>query len=391
MTTDSVGARVAALRGERGWSQTELAAALAAASGRPTVTRGEVSRWERGTRRPTPYWVAYLAAVLRVPTDALRPAGSPAPILVDDARGAALAWLVEEPPQITALRSGRRIGRAEAATARARVAQLRHLDDVLAGYDLAPVVLREHAALRTLVDQGSYTEAVGRDLYGSLGEAGQILGWSLADAGQHAAASAHYLDGLAAARTAADTATAANLVSCLAYLHTGLDRAADGALLARAAVRGAGTRVTPLVRVLLLERLAYALAHVGDRSGAGRALAEVDELYEHRDFGAEEPEWTYWVSRPELDVMAARVATRLGQPDRAAPLIRSALNGYATGHARETALYLAFLAEAHVRAGQRAEAADVLAEASTYAAGTGSHRVEQRLKALRRSLESGGA
>ena len=62
-----------ALRRERGLSQSELAAALAAASGRTTITREEVYRWEHDRRIPTPYWLSHLAAVLHVPTRALRP------------------------------------------------------------------------------------------------------------------------------------------------------------------------------------------------------------------------------------------------------------------------------------------------------------------------------
>ena len=66
----SAGRRIAALRRERGWSQSQLAAALATASGRSTITREEVSRWEHDRRTPTPYWLSHLAAVLRVPARA---------------------------------------------------------------------------------------------------------------------------------------------------------------------------------------------------------------------------------------------------------------------------------------------------------------------------------
>lgn len=385
--TDTVGRRLAALRVERGWSQPELAGYAAAAAQHPTLTRSEISRWENGHRSPGPFWLSVLAAVLRVPTDALRPAGVPRLLPAEDVHAAALAWLVAEPPQITALRAGRRIGRGQAAEARGRVAELRHMDDVLAGYDLAPLALREYAALTTLIGEGSYTEAVGRDLLGTKAEAGQILGWTLDDAGQHTAASSHYLESLDAAKAAGDLATGANVLSCLAYQYVNLGRERDGALLAQAAVHGAGRRVSPLVRVLLLERSAYALAHLGQAAAADRALAEVDELFaRHQDHAEDEPEWTYWVSRAELDVMAARVATRLGRPGRAAPLLRGALADYRTEHVRETAMYLGFLAEAHLRAGERAEAADVLAEASAYAATTGSARVDGQLHALRDSL-----
>jgi transcriptional regulator with XRE-family HTH domain len=124
----STGRRIARLRGERGLSQSGLAAALAAASGRSTVTREEVSRWERDRRSPTPYWLSHLAAILRVPPEALRPLlPGPWPDGDSDAVAEALAWLVTEPPQVTARRSSRRVGKSLADS-------LRHSWRASAGY-----------------------------------------------------------------------------------------------------------------------------------------------------------------------------------------------------------------------------------------------------------------
>ncbi len=68
------------------------------------------------------------------------------------------------------------------------------------------------------------------------------------------------------------------------------------------------------------------------------------------------------------------------------PLIRAALGRYSTGHRREMALYWSFLAEAHLRAGQRSEAADAITIAVGYAAGTSSARVTARINGLHRVL-----
>lgn len=57
---------IATRRKARGMSQTRLAERLGELSGRPTVTKDEVSRWERGVRRPTS-WLPWLAAALDVP------------------------------------------------------------------------------------------------------------------------------------------------------------------------------------------------------------------------------------------------------------------------------------------------------------------------------------
>ncbi|MEV6816815.1 helix-turn-helix domain-containing protein [Micromonospora sp. NPDC051296] len=55
------------LRLARGWSQSRLAAELCAAAGVPTLSRHEISRWERQVRRPGRFWRRWLAEVLATP------------------------------------------------------------------------------------------------------------------------------------------------------------------------------------------------------------------------------------------------------------------------------------------------------------------------------------
>ncbi|WP_051059254.1 helix-turn-helix transcriptional regulator [Nocardiopsis lucentensis] len=59
------------LRGHLGWSQSRLADEVCRVSGRDTVTRETVSRWENGKRTPTRYHLRHLAAALQVPLEAL--------------------------------------------------------------------------------------------------------------------------------------------------------------------------------------------------------------------------------------------------------------------------------------------------------------------------------
>jgi transcriptional regulator with XRE-family HTH domain len=61
-----IGTEIAARRRAAGWSQRELAARLCAIAGRPTVTRAEVARWERGRRQPGRYWWGSLSQLLGV-------------------------------------------------------------------------------------------------------------------------------------------------------------------------------------------------------------------------------------------------------------------------------------------------------------------------------------
>jgi putative transcriptional regulator len=64
------------LRRGRGLTQYGLAERLHAASGNLSVTREEVSRWERGKRIPGPYWRTWLGRVLDTPTQDLERAAA---------------------------------------------------------------------------------------------------------------------------------------------------------------------------------------------------------------------------------------------------------------------------------------------------------------------------
>jgi transcriptional regulator with XRE-family HTH domain len=66
----SIGPLIKDLREGAGLSQSELADILCDLSGRPTVTRETVSRWENGKRNPT-FWLPYLAEALGVPLSVL--------------------------------------------------------------------------------------------------------------------------------------------------------------------------------------------------------------------------------------------------------------------------------------------------------------------------------
>ncbi|WP_205327076.1 tetratricopeptide repeat protein [Glycomyces sp. YM15] len=137
--------------------------------------------------------------------------------------------------------------------------------------------------------------------------------------------------------------------------------------------------MTPLVRILFAERIAWAAAQNGDAETCTRSLAAVDDAY--ADVGAEpEPHWVYWLNRDESDVMAARCHLRLGDPGRATALLRPAIDRYPADHKREKALYLSWLAEAHTVRGELDAASTVVDEIE--ALDVDSARLRTRLKSL---------
>jgi transcriptional regulator with XRE-family HTH domain len=68
---ESIGALLMRVRLATGRSQLRVAELLCAAAGVPTLTRHEISRWEREERIPGQRWLPWLAAVLDVPLDDL--------------------------------------------------------------------------------------------------------------------------------------------------------------------------------------------------------------------------------------------------------------------------------------------------------------------------------
>ncbi len=61
---ESIGPLLFRLRTERGRSQLRLAEMVCAAAGASTVSRHEISRWERETRIPSRFWLRWLAHTL---------------------------------------------------------------------------------------------------------------------------------------------------------------------------------------------------------------------------------------------------------------------------------------------------------------------------------------
>jgi transcriptional regulator with XRE-family HTH domain len=72
----ALGPLLARLRLARGWSQLRVAEQLCAASGVPTISRHEVSRWERQQRIPGDFWLGWLAVVLGAPGELLAAAAA---------------------------------------------------------------------------------------------------------------------------------------------------------------------------------------------------------------------------------------------------------------------------------------------------------------------------
>ncbi|GAA1884772.1 helix-turn-helix domain-containing protein [Streptantibioticus ferralitis] len=382
------GQHLARLRRSTGKSQREFAELLCALSGVQTLTRNEVSRWERGERLPET-WLPFIAQVAGMPLADLERAAAPArwpdnvrpvtPTVADFLpEGDLLAPLVAQ--------TGQRIGAGTVQDLVARVHGLRLADDVLAGRDLLPPAVRELKSAIRLYRESTFPEDTGQALLRAIGELAQIAGWITSDAGEHRQAERIYRVGLSAAHSAGDATLAANLLSSLSYQVANTGDARQAVTMAQAAVEEAIGQAPPRARALYLDRLAWAYTKAQDAQDAMRALGEAEAaLAEHSQ--EEEPAYLYWVDGIELQVMEARVYTELRRPLRAVPLLTDVLMRYDSTHAREITLYRSWLAVALVDANEPEQAASEAHHVVSTAVEVASARTAERSRVVLRRLQ----
>jgi transcriptional regulator with XRE-family HTH domain len=386
------GAYLARLRGDADLSQRQLAAALCRNSGVTSVTRNEISRWERGERLPDT-WLPTLADVLGVPAIDLENAaayarGEPAARLPEPLADLA-ALLPDDAEQLEPLAHGhgRVVGMDGVAALAARVEALRRADDVLAAGELVGPAFQELAAAVDLFRESTHVDDVGRALLVQVGELAQIAGWIASDAGRHVQAEHAYQLGASAARHAGDAQLLTHVVGSLAYQRANTGQERDAVDLVEAVVAEAGPNIHPTARALALDRVAWARTRAAQPQDAIHALGQAHEaLTEAATAGEPAPSWAYWVSDDELRVMDARVMTELHRPLRAVPLLTEVLARYDATHARELALYLSWLAVALADANEPEEAAATAAR--MLALNVASERAAARARIVLRRLEA---
>ncbi|MBF5031277.1 MULTISPECIES: helix-turn-helix transcriptional regulator [unclassified Micromonospora] len=419
-----LGPLLAELRAARGWSQQRLADELCAASGVPTLTRNEVSRWERQLRLPGDFWSAWLATVLRLPGEVLAEAAARsrrlgvAPAMVDPAGSRARLALLTLAYRWAAEPGGRtltgpfaaapprhgRPGRDDGGTPadealslgvpggpdepagrghpadRVTLATLRRWDDLLGGGDLAG-----HGARRLRHAVRGYRRAgpAGRrGLLPALAESAQLAGWLAADAGDPGGGLVAYRLALRAAVAAGQPPLAGHVLASASHLLADAGDPAGALVLARIGYAAARADATPGLRALLLHRMALAAALAGRARAAGQALAGADRAGTPEP--GREPPWLYWLDAAELAAMTGRTLVALGRPAAAVPLLTPVVG--APGRPRRSAVYGGWLARGHLGLGAVPEACAVAGEALLDAVRSGSARATGQLTAFRRGL-----
>ncbi|MBF6328709.1 helix-turn-helix domain-containing protein [Nocardia transvalensis] len=358
--------RFKSLRLARGWTQAELAELVCQHVERTTGHRsavdaqaisriecGEVS-WPRGATRQA------LVALLEVgsPDDlGLYPKRTQRDAEREEATkrraflalaGFSAAGLAETP---------RRVGTVDVEEMRQKFARLVGIDSYLGGADTFRTYYVELERTEQTLSRSCCSPAARRSLTELAAEQAQQSGWAAFDAGFKDKAIDLFKYSHRAAEEANSPELAANAYIHIAYASGTEDavQAADSACLA------IGLSAPPKARALLESRRAWSLAISGDCDGAARALDTARDALQNDD--GTKAAWCAWVNHAELDIMTGRVWSVLHQPDKAIAPLRSALATYPDQWARDKALYLTWLADAYLDAGDDVEALSIAKKA----------------------------
>jgi hypothetical protein len=261
---------------------------------------------------------------------------------------------------------------------RARIAELRRMDDLLSGAEVVEAVFAELREATAALDPAQGRSRRARERLRLVAELGQLAAWVAADAGDEGASLRAHRTALRTAQAADDQPLAGHILGCHAQLA-----AEDGEphvalpLARRAAARAAPTS-SARTRALQCQRIGYAAALAGERRRCEEALLAAERAFARGD-PARDPEWLYWFDDIRLTTMAGRCYAALGRPALARPLLTAALD---SGRLRQRgwALCASALVRAHVDTGDLDAACALAGEALLTCVRSGSVRATRHLR-----------
>ncbi|HCA87807.1 MAG TPA: MFS transporter [Streptomyces sp.] len=245
-----------------------------------------------------------------------------------------------------------RVGHSDVTKLREAAEDARRWDSKYGGGDwrssMVPECLRVDAAPLLL---GSYSDEVGRSLFGATAELTRLAGWMAFDTGQQEAAQRYYIQALRLARAAADVPLGGYVLASMSLQATYRGFADEGVDLAQAAVernRGLAT-----ARTMSFFRLIEARAHAkaGDSHAAGAALRSAEGWLERSRSGDQDPLWLGFYSEGRFAADAAECYRDLKAPRQVRRFTEQALSQPAEEFVRSHGLRLVVSAVAELESG----------------------------------------
>ncbi|MFC5172227.1 sporulation protein [Streptomyces mutomycini] len=284
-----------------------------------------------------------------------------------------------------------RVGHSDVTKLREAAQDARRWDSKYGGGDwrssMVPECLRVDAAPLLL---GSYSDEVGRALFGASAELTRLAGWMAFDTGQQEAAQRYYIQALRLARAAADVPLGGYVLASMSLQATYRGFADEGVDLAQAAVernRGLAT-----ARTMSFFRLVEARAHAkaGDAPAAGAALRAAESWLERSRTGDSDPAWLGFYSYDRFAADAAECYRDLKAPRQVRRFTEQALSKPTDEFVRSHGLRLVVSAVAELESGNLDAACAAGTRAVEVAGRISSARTNEYVRDLLHRLEPYG-
>ncbi|MFI9149488.1 helix-turn-helix domain-containing protein [Streptomyces sp. NPDC053367] len=328
MATDEFAELLLRLRKVSGRTQEEQAAAVNAVSGRETMTRREINRYEHGANIPTNHTLTHIAVACGLAPEYLHREAAAARARRRKARrggedqndvkrrtllGGAVVAAAAEPWErlAQALKGGRKIDSNAVTTLVDRAGVLHVREGSLTALELQGEVEGHLDAITaTLPRAGEYE----RTLTIAAGETAALAGWVAWDLGDLQRAHAYYQVTMDCAKEAGHPPLRALALAYASYGQATPQKA--GELLVQAAkdARGPGNAAAA---AWVHGRLAEEAANAGDETNALRALERARTAYDFADHTTEQA-WVRFMTPYRMDSLALSVYGRLGRQELAA-------------------------------------------------------------------------
>src|SRR6266508_4372717 len=392
-------ARLRRQRLRRGWSLQRVAdelQKLCEHEGRRVgVTASMVGKWERGFKRPSPFYQEKLCSLYNLTAEELGlvdASEQASPTWFDDTgtladtleswrhdverraffrhlssfAGAAMvapaidALGPQEPHErlAQALDRPSRVDQATMGHVETVTDQFRHLDDRIGSRDLLGPVLG-HLRFITRLLQGSQPTQVHRRLCVAAAQVAQLAGW---------------------------LSFSAYVLGCRGVVEIYGGEPETGLQYAQAALHRGASAVTATTQAWLYRVEALALAALDEADRCSAAL-DRDEQAIERSSADEDPPWIYHFDRSQLAGQKGACYVRLHRPQAAREALGEALTTLGPEFVRDRSLHLTNLASAFAQQGEVEESCRRATQSLEIVTQTGSARELRRLRELRHELD----
>lgn len=233
-----------------------------------------------------------------------------------------LRWLalpVDETAASQSLGAFRRVGHADVTELLDTAEQARQWDSRYGGGNWRTsqinVCLKERAAPLL---HGSYSDAVGRQLFTATAQLSRLAGWTAFDNNDQAGAQRHYIQALRQARAAGDVPLGGYVLTCMALQSSLCGFHADAIDMAESAFHRVGGHATPRVKSFLKLIEARVWARSGNARMADSSFITAERLLDAASSRTgDDPTWIGFFDEHRLASDAIEIQRDLGRPREA--------------------------------------------------------------------------